>query len=201
MDGMVRMIMVVVAALVVFGAALDIEVVPPVVEAEVPSGEQVASTDCVTFQSPGRLTQGTLFRAALLNGLEFRLSSAWSISVGPAGEPTMDYLWPVSPPLQTAPHLVIGPGYGMTARQSAQIPRPLRFVTTRADYDAARAAIELQSAEETLKQLDQLGRGHLTLAITDYRIRDVTLADGRQSDAFEWIVFKGKACVPKQKAG
>jgi len=96
---------------------------------------------------------------------------------------------------------MIGPGYGMTARESARIERPLRFVVTRADYDAARAAVDLESAEETLKRLDKLGRGNLSFAITDYRIRDVTLPDGRQGDAFDWITFKGEASVPKQGAG
>jgi hypothetical protein len=138
---------------------------------------------------------------ALVRGLEFRLSTDWNISVGPIEDLTVDYLWLVSPPLQTAPHRMIGPGYGMTARQSARIQRPLRFVVTRADYHAARAAIELESAAETLQRLDQLGRGHLSLTITDYRIRDVTLPDGRQGDTFVWITFKGEACVPNQGAG
>jgi hypothetical protein len=110
----------------------------------------------------------------------------------------MDYLWLVSPPLQSAPHRVIGRGYGESARSSARIERPLRFVTTRADYDAALTAIDLPSAGDTLKRLDQLGRGHLTLIITDYGIQDLTLPDGEKSDAFDWIRFKGEACVPKQ---
>ena len=160
------------------------------------AARQGASDDCVQFQSPPRLSAGTPFRAALLHGLEFRLSDSWDISVGPADEPTMDYLWVVSPPLQTAPHRMIGPGYGLTARQSARIQRPLRFVVTRADYDAARAAIELRSAEETLKRMDQLGRGRLSFVITDFQVRDVTLAGGRQRDAFDWITFKGEACAP-----
>ena len=160
---------------------------------------QGASDDCVRFQSPARLAAGTPFRTALLRGLEFRLSDGWDISVGPADEPTMDYLWVVSPPLQTAPHRMIGPGYGLTARQSARIGRPLRFVMTRADYDAARAAIDLRSAEETLKRLDQLGRGRLSFVITDFQVRDVTLADGTKGDAFDWITFTGEACIPRDR--
>jgi len=161
---------------------------------------QAAATDCARFQSSARLPAGTPFRTVLLRGLEFRLSASWEISVGPIEEAALDYLWLVSPPLQTAPHRMIGPGYGLSARDSARIERPLRFVLTRADYDAARAAIDSQqSAEETLRRLDQLGRGHLSFVITDYQIReDVTLADGRKGDAFDWITFKGEACVPKQ---
>ena len=108
----------------------------------------------------------------------------------------MDYLWLVSPPLQSAPHRQIAAGYGLTARQSAVIPRPLRFVLTKADYDAARAAIDGNSAEETLKRMDELGRGRLILKITDYQVHDVVAADGSRTDAFDWIVFTGSACVP-----
>jgi len=163
------------------------------------SASQGASDDCVRFESPARFVAGTSFRAALLRGLEFRLSDGWQLTVGPVDEPTMDYLWVVSPPLQTAPHLMIGPGYGLTARESARIQRPLRFVLTRPDYDAARVAIDLQSPEETLKRLDQLGRGRLSFVITDFHVRDVTLPDGRQADAFDWISFRGEACVPREK--
>jgi len=159
----------------------------------------VPDADCVQFQSPTRLAAGTPFRAALLRGLELRLSEGWDISVGPVGDVAADYLWVVSPPLRTAPHRMIGAGYGLSARESAQLERPLRFVLTRADYDAARAAIDdARAAEQTLRELDRLGRGTLSFVITDYRIRDnVQLADGRTTDAFEWIMFKGQACVPK----
>jgi hypothetical protein len=197
---MVRMAMVVAASIAV-SSGHSLEPVARGMGHGAASITQRGSTDCVLFQSPTRLAAGTPFRTALLRGLEFRLSAGWDISVGPAEEPTMDYLWVVSPPLRTAPHRMIGPGYGMTARESARIERPLRFVLTRADYDAARAAIDLASAGETLTRLEGLGRGHLSFAITDYRIRDKMLPDGRQGDAFEWITFKGEACVPKQGAG
>lgn len=162
---------------------------------------QKVDAECAGFQSPGRLPAGTPFRARLVRGLEFRLSPDWNISVGPVDEPKMDYLWVVSPPLQTAPHRMIGTGYGLAARESAQIDRRLRFVVTRAQYDAARAAIKLESAAETLKRLDQLGVGRLSFTITDSQVRDIVLPDGRREDAFEWITFKGEACVPKQAAG
>lgn len=167
---------------------------------------QNASAHCIAFQSPGKLTAGTPFRVRLLWGLEFRLSPTqdinvgpmgWEISLGPIDDAMQDYLWVVSPPLQTAPHRVIGPGYGLTARQSAQIERRLHFVPTRTDYDAARVAIDLPSAEETLQRLHKRGRGRLSLTITDHHIREVTLPDGRPADAFAWVAFRGEACVPK----
>jgi len=196
-----RTIAILVTASIAFGSTVGLDAAAHRFKGSGLWSTQAAATVCAPFQSPTRLAAGTPFRAALLRGLEFRLSASWNISVGPVEEPTMDYLWLVSPPLQTAPHRMIGPGYGMSARESARIERPLRFVVTRADYDAARAAIDLQSAAETLKRLDRLGRGHLSFAITDYRIRDVTLPDGRQGDAFDWITFKGEACVPTQGAG
>jgi hypothetical protein len=161
------------------------------------------TAECVRFASPGRLPAGTPFQTPLLRGLEFRLSASWAIGVGPIAEPALDYLWLVSPPLRTAPHLIVGSGYGISARESALIERPLRFVLTRAAYDAAREAIDSQqSAETTLRQLDQLGAGHLSFVITDYRIlAAVTLPDGRRGDAFDWITFTGEACVAKQGQG
>jgi hypothetical protein len=166
---------------------------------------QAGDRNCVRFESSGRLPAGAPFYADLQLGLEFRLLPnrgwpTWNISVGPKGKADLDYLWVASPPLQTAPHRVIGPSFGMTARDSLRIERPLRFVLTKSDHTAAIAAIELQSAE-TLKRLDLLGKGHLSLQITGHQIREHTLADGRRVDAFEWITFSGEACIPKSTAG
>ena len=147
--------MVVVAAVVI---ALSAELGPCPDCGRVAAAKQGASHDCVRFQSPGRLAAGMSFWTAPVRGLEFRLSDDWDISVGPASETRMDYLWVVSPPVQTAPHRMIGSGYGLTARQSARIERPLRFVLTRVDYDAARAAIDQRPAAEALKRMDQLGQ-------------------------------------------
>jgi hypothetical protein len=169
----------------------------------VPTGAAQSRADaplCARFQSDGRLQVGTAFRADLLLGLEFRLSPDWSISVGPKGEPDLDYLWVVSPPLQMAPHRIIGPAYSLSARDSLRIERPLRFVLTKSDHSAAVAAIGLQS-DDTLRRLDQLGRGRLSLQITGHQIRDIVLPDGWRGDAFEWITFTGEACVPRSTAG
>jgi len=196
--------MIAVVAATWIAVSSDLGVYPkagPIAADRAAAAAQGASGDCVRFQSPARLAAGTPFRTALLRGLEFRLSDGWDISIGPVSEPTMDYLWVVSPPLQTAPHRMIGAGYGLTARQSARIQRRLRFVLTRADYDAARAAIDLRSAEDTLKRLDQLGRGRLSFVITDFQVRDLPRVDRGQGDAFDWITFEGEACVPKGGQG
>ena len=122
--GMRRVTTVIVAASVAFGPCLKAEAAGGQLPVVAPSSTQAVSSDCVRFQSPTRLPSGTPFRAALVGGLEFRLSRDWEISVGPLTEPDRDYLWVVSPPLRTASHRVIGPGYGVTARESARIERP-----------------------------------------------------------------------------
>jgi hypothetical protein len=159
-------------------------------------------TRCVDFDSGGRLQAGTDFRVSLLHGLELRLIDQglnWGIRVGPIDE-SLDYLWPVSPPLRTAPQRVIGDGYGMTARESASLGRQLRFTLSRADDDEAVAVIDSErSADEVLRRLEQLGRGQLRLEITDYALRPHPrpVVDGAP-DVFEWITFKGRACAPER---
>jgi hypothetical protein len=105
--------------------------------AEAPQGQMPperprASMECVAFESPAQLPRETTFRVGLPHGLELRVD--FQISVGPASEPDVDYVWLVSPPLQTAPQRVIGEAYNVTAEQSAAEPRNLRFVVTREDY-------------------------------------------------------------------
>lgn len=143
--------------------------------------------DCAQFKSPSKLRAGSEFRAPLLRGLEFRLSKDWEISVRPVRDDT-DYLWLVSPPLRTAPQRKLGKGYGLSAVESATIKRTLHFVLNRADYDAALESHNLDDAGQTLKVLDQLGRGLLLLFVDNYDL------DG---DNFRWISFHGEACVPK----
>jgi hypothetical protein len=154
---------------------------------------------CVAFASSG-LTAGNSYGAPIGHGLEFRLSSNWTISVGPEGEPDVDYLGIVSPPFRTAPHLMIGPGYGLTASESVGLERPLRFVLTKAEHDAARKAIESEPAESLLKTLDGLARGAIKLHIYAYQIRR-TLPDGTPTDTLEAISFKGDACVTTKPGG
>lgn len=159
-------------------------------------------TRCVDFDSGGRLQAGTDFRVSLLHGLELRLIDQgvnWDIRVGPIDE-SLDYLWPVSPPLRTAPQRLIGDGYGMTARESASFARQLRFTLSRADYDEAVAVIDSgRSADEVLKRLEQLGRGQLRLEITDYALRpNPRPGVAGTRDILEWITFKGRACAPER---
>lgn len=154
------------------------------------------SSDCVLFASQGRLQAGTPFNVPLLGGLELRLTSDWRITVVPNDQPSVDYLWVVSPPLRTAPQRRIGPAYGLSARESVGFPRDLRFVITFEDYQAAREAVDSGlPAGEILKRLDELGKGRLSLVISEYGLHGERLSDGTLSETLEWISFRGEACV------
>jgi hypothetical protein len=155
---------------------------------------QVQQPACVAFSSGGPVTAGNSFGTPIGHGLEFRLSKEWFISVGPVGEPNTDYLSIVSPPFRTAPHLVIGHGYGLTASESVGLERPLRFVLNAAEHAAARKAIESEPAETLLRTLDGLARGVIKFRIYSYQIRR-TLPDGTPTDVMESISFQGEACV------
>ncbi|HEV3484445.1 MAG TPA: hypothetical protein VG106_03490, partial [Vicinamibacterales bacterium] len=128
--------------------------------------QERVNENCVTFESSGRLRRGASFRKGVSPGLEFRLTArkdgvpGWYISVGPVDE-AEDYLWLVSPPLQTAPHLVVGPAYGLSAHESATLtPRRFRFVLTRVEYDRVRARIETAQITNAA-ELERMGRGTL----------------------------------------
>ncbi len=74
------------------------------------------------------------------------------------------------------------------AKTAAEMDRPLRFVLNRADYDAALASHAWADAGETLKRLEELGRGILVIRVDKYEL------DG---DNFRWISFHGEGCVPR----
>lgn len=159
--------------------------------------------DCVTFESGGRLRENEPFSALLFGGLEFRLrpegSYGWGIAVNPAANRMVDYVWPVSPPYQTAPHLKIGPGYGLTASESVSFHRELRFTLTEEDYRVAFAAAARRPRDvnEVLEMLHRLHTGTLTLEITGFDVRKALRFDKEEMDALSWITFRGKACRPR----
>jgi hypothetical protein len=152
---------------------------------------------CVTFATPDRLSAGDSFKKPIGKGLEVRIRwdgrSAWIVTAGPVGWRD-DYLWVVSPPWHTAPHVVIGEGYGVTASQSAQFsPRRFRFVTTAAEYRRARDLVDTAERDAagrlTVAEIERQGRGTLELWITDFGINPA-------GDALTWIRLRGRACRP-----
>lgn len=99
-------------------------------------------------------------------------------------------MWVVTPPFQTAPQRMIGAGYNVTAKQSAQIPRELRFVLNERGYALAALLYELEPASQRKRaKIRALGKGLLWLEFTGHELApDGTLA---------WIEFQGRACVPR----
>jgi hypothetical protein len=157
--------------------------------------------DCVAFSSGGRLGYGTSFVARLPRGLELRFRPdgdfGWSIAVGRPGG-TLDYMWVVSPPFQTAPQRQIGPVHGLTARESASFERRLRFVLTDAEYNAALKNVRDDvAASEKMAKIERLGRGRLTIAIGRFGLRKAARQEP-VGEVLDWIEFKGEACVPRR---
>jgi hypothetical protein len=147
----------------------------------------------VTFES-ACIQAGESFSAPIGRGLQARLTPAdrgvWRIDVGPGGAMT-DYLWVVSPPLQTAPHLLIGDGYGVPAWQSVRTtPRRFQFVTNESEYEAALALVERarrDDADVDASDIQRQGTGTLELWITDFGMSD-------DEDILKWISLQGRAC-------
>ena len=148
--------------------------------------------ECVQFGAK-QLRAGVSFTYPLPAELEFRLSyeaNGWSISVGPRDDRAADFLAPVSPPFRSAPHRVIGSGFGVTAQESVRVStRALRFVLSRRDAQAARdiGSAALLGDVRRLKDLDRLGAGKVTLRITG--------ADADE-EAIRWLGFEAEACLP-----
>jgi hypothetical protein len=167
---------------------------------------QPARMDCTPFASRERLTEGTDFRLALPKGLFFHLRAqgafGWGITVR-TRDGKDDFVWVVSPPVQTAPHLQIGPVYGLTARESAHFERSIRFVLTPEDYQRALGLYEQWrtgqlTATEVNARREELQRGTLRLKVTNFSVREgVKIPEGVKGEAFNWIEFEGEACVPR----
>ena len=126
-----------------------------------------------------------------MRGLELEFRPNEPIKVYAASDAAhTDYLWLVSPPLRYAPHRFLGPAYDIAAAAAAQMRRSLFFVTSRVDYDAVDAAYERHvPAEEYFALLQRLKLGTLSITITDYA--------AAKSNAWDWVSFKGEACVPR----
>jgi hypothetical protein len=161
---------------------------------QVPDTAEQSQGDCVAFETPPRLDAGTSFTTSIGSGLEFRLTASqnvWNISAGPA-ETGEDYLWIVSPPLQTAPHRQIGAGYGLTAAQNVGVSsRTFRFATSRQEYQRAAKLVEAATTNPGsgigVKDIEQAGRGILQIWIT---------GSGMNTEGtLEWIAVRGRACV------
>ena len=90
-------------------AMLIVAALGPMVQSGSTQDRGQPELQCRTFGSAGRLQQNEVFMAPLSHGLEFRLvpqgHDGWRIVVNPVAHQAVDYVWPVSPPYQTAPQL------------------------------------------------------------------------------------------------
>jgi hypothetical protein len=158
--------------------------------------------DCAPFTSGGKLRHGQSFSTGLPLGYELRLSSdgvwAWDISIGRKGGKFRDYMWVVSPPFETGrAHALIGPGYGLQARDSVGFERRLRFALNDTDYEAALKMVRGERLSEP-GDFERLGQGTLRLKVTSFETRKVPNEPFINDEALEWIEFVGEACVPRQ---
>jgi pimeloyl-ACP methyl ester carboxylesterase len=153
----------------------------------------IGAGECVDFSSRGRLKADVPFEVRLPRGMVLRLRperATWGIDVSPESRPRDDYMSVVSPPFQTAPQMMIGAGYGVTAAQSVQIDRELRFAINERDYAFARLLHDVPASEMKMAKFRALGKGLLHLAFASHKVA----ADG----TLEWIQFRGRACVPRE---
>jgi hypothetical protein len=160
-------------------------------------------SQCVQFRSPGRLIANTPFTVALPRGLWLRLlpqgQQGWLLNVNPP-DGAVDYIWPVSPPFRTAPHLFIGPAYGTSAAESVRLHRELRFVLSDTGYRVAADAAEGSDPKDVETAIARYGKGRLRVTITGFAMSPTGDARTGRYDRLRWVTFTGEACVP-QRAG
>jgi hypothetical protein len=154
----------------------------PVSRSPTPRG---ANLQCIQFQSD-KLPEGKPFRVPIMRGLELRMDVNAPTRVGPKEQPDTDYLWIVSPPLQYAPQLYLGPSYDIPAeRIRVGKWEPLFFVLNQADYDTVYRAVYERglSGTDYFRLREQLPLGRVTITVTEY--------------SWAWASFNGEACAPK----
>jgi hypothetical protein len=161
--------------------------------------------DCMTAASP-RIASGHSYAHPLQDGLVFRFTAetgrllqdgreVWHITVGPDGpDDRIDYVWPVSPPINSTRHLFVGPGLDWTASDSVRMnPRRLHFVlgpdelrrAERVYQDITRQVVA--GAPFDSARLRDLGRGELTVTL-----EDVVMAADRIGSLRIFV----RSCVP-----
>jgi hypothetical protein len=168
-----------------------------------PPALETSHWECVSLDE--RLAFGARLTLPLPRGLELRVEpegdGGWRIAAGLPGQPE-DFIWPVSPPFRTAPHRSIGPVYGLTPAQSAELPRNLRFVLTIEDYRRLTDLIAQNDRgeiepERLLAEIGRVTAGSLRLSVPAFGLRESPrVTPGGTRDAFEWVRLEGEACVP-----
>ncbi len=185
-----------------FTVALLCTVLPGLLAGATTAKASPLTGDCVRFASKGRLRMGDSYVAHLTRELDFHLTPdgpwGWDIWVGSRRKPQGNYAWVVTPPLQWSPHMMIGPAYGLTARDSATMsPRQYQFVLSEEDFQSAIRVVQQESLDLIASEFERLGKGSLTLAITGFELRPADFPpETKLTEALAWIQFTGTACVP-----
>jgi hypothetical protein len=143
----------------------------------------------------------TPFAVRLPLGLWLRLvpqgNVGWLVTVKPS-DAEVDYLWPVSPPFRTSPHLFIGPTHGLSAAESVRICRDLRFVLSEEGYRIAAEAAQSADVEAVNVAIARYGKGRLRLTITGFKAAEAE-GQSQRGASLKWVTFKGEACVPRSE--
>jgi len=114
----------------------------------------------------GAVTQGAPFARSFGSGFTFALKEqqgVWAVEITHAASGKMDLIYPVNPPYRFSNHHYIGPGYGESARDSANItPREFAFLAHPDDVGRAWDDVErvlwpyTHSEAEVQRALDEL---------------------------------------------
>jgi len=105
-----------------------------VIAATPASAKSAEPFPCRAVSFVANVTDGVAFERRISPDLVLRLVD-WRVTLTPTGAPDVDYIYPVNPPIRFNPMQDFGAGYGLSAKQSMQMPRELRFVTGKKDYD------------------------------------------------------------------
>lgn len=135
---------------------------------------------CRTVSFVASVADGTAFEREISPDLALRLAG-WRVTLTPVGAPDNDYIYPVNPPIRFNPMQNFGAGYGLSAKQSMEMPRELRFVTRKKDYDRIdpkligalwpyNAPRPKTASAEYLSVLKSLTTGVLKIAVLDYEL-------------------------------
>ena len=156
------------------------------------------TSECVAFNSQGRVRQGEPFVKTLPGGLEFRLKPhdrGWDINIVDPRRPDDDYIALVSPPYRFAPHL------SLDAREQPlklnAFDRELHFVLNARDY-ARMMKVHQENWgdwQPIIKLREAITKGVVRLKVTGFGARAAGHDPSRE--LFDWITFEAEACIPR----
>jgi hypothetical protein len=101
----------------------------------IPAQQNKTATQCKTVTVKFSLKAGESVQKSI-GSLTFKLQAdnvnGWIISLDDAND--NDFIAPVNPPLRFNPLQILGPAYGLTAKESLNRDREMNFIISNADY-------------------------------------------------------------------